>query len=128
MKKILTILVVVMPLVMSACAGVSYNAEDWSAPNADSDWDIASAVCDDRANKRELTEDEIAQIEIENKAMSDAMDRPSYGYDTAKTSAEVIADLTIGMIIGSAKTRKLAEVKDDEFADCMRERGWQENQ
>ena len=115
-------------LFMSGCATGMYQSTAWNAPNAESDWDVDSALCEKRAAERELTpaeDEEVKAIQGLAKTTSDlnSMTAQMGGMGTSYTS---LLDLSSGLLIGLMPSQVATGVKDSEFLNCMTGRGWEQ--
>ena len=123
---------------LSACGGALYEAETWTPPNEEADWDIASLVCEDRAinhkmedekeegeegdDEGEESDEEVAEGEEGDDEEEEKESQPVFwGGDSDEL---VTAAVVIGAVGAIAKNSAEKSARNKVFSECMAERGW----
>ena len=120
---------------LSACGGALYEAETWTPPNEEADWDIASLVCEDRAINHKMEDekeegeegdDESEEVAAESEEGEDEEEEKEsqpifWGGDSDEL---VTAAAVIGAVGAVAKSSAEKSARNKVFSECMTERGW----
>ena len=119
-----------LSLSLSACGGALYEAETWTPPNEEADWDIASLVCEDRAINHKMEDEkeegeegeEVAEGEESDDEEEEKESQPVFwGGDSDEL---VTAAAVIGAVGAVAKSSAEKSARNKVFSECMTERGW----
>ena len=119
-----------LSLSLSACGGALYEAETWTPPNEEADWDIASLVCEDRAINHKMEDEkeegeegeEVAEGEESDDEEEEKESQPVFwGGDSDEL---VTAAVVIGAVGAIAKNSAEKSARNKVFSECMAERGW----
>ena len=119
-----------LSLSLSACGGALYEAETWTPPNEEADWDIASLVCEDRAINHKMEDEkeegeegeEVAEGEEGDDEEEEKESQPVFwGGDSDEL---VTAAVVIGAVGAIAKNSAEKSARNKVFSECMAERGW----
>ena len=124
-----------LSLSLSACGGALYEAETWTPPNEEADWDIASLVCEDRAINHKMEDekeegkegdDESEEVAAESEEGDDEEEEKEsqpvfWGGDSDEL---VTAAVVIGAVGAIAKNSAEKSARNKVFSECMAERGW----
>ena len=119
-----------LSLSLSACGGALYEAETWTPPNEEADWDIASLVCEDRAINHKMEDEkeegeegeEVAEGEESDDEEEEKESQPVFwGGDSDEL---VTAAAVIGAVGAVAKSSAEKSARNKVFSECMAERGW----
>ena len=116
-----------LSLSLSACGGALYEAETWTPPNEEADWDIASLVCEDRAinHKMEDEKEEGEEGEEVAEGEDEEEEKESQPVFWGGDSDELVtAAAVIGAVGAIAKNSAEKSAKNKVFSECMTERGW----
>ena len=116
-----------LSLSLSACGGALYEAETWTPPNEEADWDIASLVCEDRAinHKMEDEKEEGEEGEEVAEGEDEEEEKESQPIFWGGDSDELVtAAAVIGAVGAVAKSSAEKSARNKVFSECMTERGW----
>lgn len=108
-----------LSLSISACGASLYESSAWEPPDAETDWDVDSLVCEQRAAKRELTEEEEERRDQATESIASASTGSS-----GDPNLDLLVGATAGLLGGMTASNIESSVKDDEFRECLKERGW----
>ena len=120
-----------LSLSLSACGGALYEAETWTPPNEEADWDIASLVCEDRAINHKMEDEKEEGEEGEEVAEGEESDDEEEEKEESQpvfwggdSDEQVTAAVVIGAVGALAKSSAEKSAKNKVFRECMIERGW----